>query len=110
MWNGDIWSLIWVLGICTLTGGTSCQLAPVPAAPSSLTPTSSTAEAFLGAISSSGGLSLLSHIFSSLPKGAPNLLHRSTSLKQLAEQIPAGPWLLPESRSHTTAWLCITVS
>lgn len=110
MWNGDVWSLIWVLGICTLTGVTSCQLAPVLAVPSSLTPTSSTVEAFLGAISSSRGHSPLSHIWNSLPKGVANPLHHSTSLRQLAEQISAVPWLLSESHSHTTAWLCTAVS
>lgn len=109
-WNGDIWSLIWMLGICTLTGVMSCQLAPVLAVPSSLTLTSSTAEAFLGAISSSGGHSPLSHVCSSLPEGLPNPLRCSTSLRQLAEQIPVVPWLLRESCLRTAAWLRTAVS
>ena len=110
MWNRDVWSLIWVLGIYTLAGVTSCQLAPVLVVPSSFTPTSSRAEAFFGAISSSRGHFPLSHICNSLPKGAPNPLRCSTSLRQLAKQISAVPWLLPEYHSHTTAWLCTAVS
>lgn len=87
-----------------------CQLAPVLAVPSSLTPTSSTREAFLGAISSSGERSLLSHNCNSLLKWSPNPLHHSISLRQLAEQISAVPWQLPEFHSHTTPWLCTAVS
>lgn len=85
MWNRDVWSLIWVLGICAPTGVMSCQLAPVLAVPSSLTPINSIAEAFLGAIFSSRGHSPLIHIWSFVPKGAPNPVHLSTSLRQLAE-------------------------
>lgn len=57
------------VGVCTLTGAMSCQLAPVLAVPGCLTPTSSMVEAFfvpfLHAFSSSKGQFLLSHICSS---------------------------------------------
>lgn len=109
MWNGEVWSLIWVLGICTLAGVMSFQFASVLAVPSSFSATSSTAEAFFGAIPPSGGHSPLSHICNSLSKQATRPLWHSTSLRQLAEQITAVPWLLPESHSHSIACLCTAV-
>lgn len=66
-WKGDIWSLIWVLRICTLTRYKlpACVSDGSPQLPH--THISSTAEAYRDAISVSVRCSLLSHICSSIP-------------------------------------------
>lgn len=79
-WKGNVWSPVWVFGICTPTGARNCQLTPVLAVPSPLTPTNSTAKAFPGATSPSGGHSLLGHICHSLPREPPILLITAISV------------------------------
>lgn len=97
------------VGVCTLTGIMSCQLVPVLGVPGSLTPRSSTVEAFLCHFFIQGTFPAQSHLqFPS--QGKPESLAPPHFPKTPGRTDSSFPWLLPESHSHSMACLCTVVS